>query len=197
MEILIDGEIIKIKPVEKGDKSLIEKIKFWEMETNFHFPRFKNIFNTLKNTCCILSLPNDNNLYFLIFTKEEKDFFKKNIESLKKLSLSFGIKDSYVVSFKKQYDYDVGDIGEYKNLYIEIEELLGINLFKKYNFEVLFSATDNKIFFDTDYDLSLGYLVYKRGNKWQSFVSKKLQLKDLAEFDGIRKLVMVNYIPKN
>lgn len=194
MEILIDGEVIEIKPIENRDKSLLEKIKFWEMETNFHYPKFKNIFNTLKNTCCILSLPNDNNLYFLIFTEEEKDFFKKNIENLKKLSLSFGIKDSYVVSFKKQYDYDVGDIGEYKNLYIEIEELLGINLFKKYNFEVLFSAIDNKIFFDTKYDLNLGYRVYKKGDKWKSFVSKKFQLKDLTNFDGIRKLVMVSYL---
>ncbi|MHD0319050.1 PcfJ domain-containing protein [Fusobacterium sp. THCT1E2] len=53
----------------------------------------------------------------------------------------------------------------------------------------------NKIFFDSDYDLNLGYLIRKKGERSTSAVSKKLQLKDLAKFkNGIRKIVLKNYL---
>lgn len=189
MEMLIDGEIIEIIPIKSGNYLLLDKLKTLEIEIEQYSPRLKKVFNALNKSCCVISI--GSTLYFLNLTKEEKNFFKKNIENLKKFNLTFKIKDSFIVSFSKFYNYE---LQKFTSFYIDIEAFKGFELFIE-DGEKFVTKMYNKIFFDSDYDLSLGYLIHKKGASNTSAVSKKLQLKDLAKFkDGIRKIVLKNYL---
>lgn len=188
MEILIDGEVIEIMPIKSGEDLLLNKLKTLEIDLKQYSPRLEKVFYALKKSCCIVSIKST--LYFLNLTEEEKDFLKKNIEILKKIHLVFKIKDTFIVSFYKFYDYNVRKI---TGFYIDIGLFNGFELFKKDG--QFITKMYNKIFFDSDYDLTLGYLICKKGSSYTSAVSKKLQLKDLAKFkDGIRKFILVTYL---
>lgn len=189
MEILIDGEVIEIMPIKSGENLLLGKLKTLEIDLEQYSPRLKKVFYALKKSCCVVSIKSS--LYFLNLTEEEKDFLKKNIKILKKFDLIFKIKDSFVVSFSKFYNYN---IRKTTGFYIDIGSFNGFELFKE-DGEQFITKMYNKIFFDSDYDLNLGHLIRKKGERSTSAVSKKLQLKDLAKFKvGIRKLVLVTYL---
>lgn len=189
MEILIDGKVIETMSIKNGEDLLLNKLKTLEIELEQYSPRLKKVFYALKKSCCVVSIKNS--LYFLNLTEEEKDFLKKNIKILKKFDLIFKIKDSFVVSFSKSYNYN---IRKTTGFYIDIGALNGFELFEKEG-EQFITKMYNKIFFDTDYDLNLGHLIRKKGERSTTAVSKKLQLKDLAKFeDGIRKIVIKNYL---
>ncbi|MHD0319051.1 hypothetical protein [Fusobacterium sp. THCT1E2] len=105
MEILIDGEVIVIMPIKSGENLLLDKLKTLEIDLEQYSPRLKKVFYALKKSCCIVSIKST--LYFLNLTEEEKDFLKKNIKNLKKFDLIFKVKDSFVVSFSKFYNYNI------------------------------------------------------------------------------------------
>ena len=189
MEILIDGKVIETMSIKSGEDLLLKKLKTLEIELEQYSPRLKKVFYALKKSCCVVSIKSS--LYFLNLTEEEKDFLKKNIKILKKFDLIFKIKDSFVVSFSKFYNYN---IMKNTGFYIDIGVFNGFELFEKEG-EQFITKMYNKIFFDSDYDLNLGHLIRKKGERSTSAVSKKLQLKDLAKFkNGIRKIVLKNYL---
>lgn len=193
MEILIDGKEIIIKKI-RGCKDTKVKLMALEKELEKISPRYKFLLNELKKEYVILTLDDSDVIYFLNFTHEEKVFFINNLDNLENLLVTFKLKDSYIVSIEKKYSFY--DEVEY-DYHVNIQEFKGFNLFEKDIDYILSKSMYRKLYFNSgsDYDIKLGYLIHTKGmQNHKSSVSKKLQLKDIAEFkSGIGFFVFKSY----